>query len=1180
MHCSKYFSIFLVCFFLLSSIFLKAQEHSIDRENDYSLLWKIEGNSLKKPSYIFGTMHVRNKKAFSFSDSVLIKLLNSDVFASEYNIDTMNFLALQKGISAVEDKIIFEDYFSENEQKILNDFDKEKRIDFKLLKNKSFKELKEYFENFETIDNNLMPTYLDAYLFQIAKDNGKHVMGMETVESSYVLRDTLSKEMKKAFIHSKLDSLPYFLSSKEQMLNLYHDGNIDSIWQFYDKNPYYFKKIILDNRNVIMVDTLENIMMNYSVFMAVGAAHLSGDSGLIQLFRNKGFSVSKVKATFTGVSDSLMQTFSQRSQNWFKHIDSSKHYSLDVPYKPNGHEFLGGLIKMYISMDPLKNSAYYFYAVPTVLSGVEREEDVFKLIKTAFGEKRNIEVVSKRKISLNNTQGYEFILKNTPIFEAKARIFLFKENIYFQMVGNNAASYNSDEAKRFFESFKIWDKTPNKKESVWTKYSYDNGAFAIKLPYEPSYLKKEVPDFEGIYQNPYYIHMYTCINTKDKEFYIVRWNDLPEGYYYDSYTNIYQETFASILGADYEFDPEKEIKLDAGTFHGFETMNTVKDKSFELRVRAYIRGNRIYLLLGQYSNIIKDSKVNEFFNSFEGTPFLKSVYKSHNISGVNIALPAQPIITGDTKTGDIWYNYVPYKVYSSIDPNNGLLISVNVNEYPKYYYTKSADSLLKEIEEETFYYSKVFDTKTGCTKKGIYFRSGMKIDEDSPNKILFKYFLNGNRSYEIYIYITEELMQDSIQNQIFNSITFDSTDTTFDIFKSKTQLIFKDLLSTDSATFDMAKKALSYHPFDSADIPSLYEALSYNYLDSTKKWGSAKGKIIDAIKENHDEHAISVLRKSYSLDHGSKIPILLAISKIDSLQKKLVFNLLSELPDTSSTFFGLSTIFNYIADSSEFFKEKITELIEISRKVSDNEIIVEVINENYDVLNLDQEQVNIVADYCIELYDLGYDSLINRNSENNTQYLFIDLIGSALQFFIYDKSNNYDTYFEKASKIDNISILAKVCLYNLSRGNKVSSSLIKKVVEDPENGWNFLLEASKLNVLSRINNKLLEEENLALIHLRNSFYWDDYYVPEKTEIIETRKINIKDKEYTCYIFTFAEGSEEPYLAITGGFELINGQLLNKEVFFNYSYETYNTDSKKEEIILDLFSIYSEITLIE
>src|SRR5450631_960830 len=67
--------------FLFQASLLTAQKHA---EKKYpALLWEIMGNGLKKPSYLFGTMHVSSKMVFHLSDSFYLDIKNSDVVALE-----------------------------------------------------------------------------------------------------------------------------------------------------------------------------------------------------------------------------------------------------------------------------------------------------------------------------------------------------------------------------------------------------------------------------------------------------------------------------------------------------------------------------------------------------------------------------------------------------------------------------------------------------------------------------------------------------------------------------------------------------------------------------------------------------------------------------------------------------------------------------------------------------------------------------------------------------------------------------------------------------------------------------------------------------------------------------------------------------------------------------------------
>src|SRR6478735_3413552 len=50
-----------------------------------TLLWKITGKGLKKPSYLYGTMHVSNRVAFYLSEQFFDALKNVDVVGLETN---------------------------------------------------------------------------------------------------------------------------------------------------------------------------------------------------------------------------------------------------------------------------------------------------------------------------------------------------------------------------------------------------------------------------------------------------------------------------------------------------------------------------------------------------------------------------------------------------------------------------------------------------------------------------------------------------------------------------------------------------------------------------------------------------------------------------------------------------------------------------------------------------------------------------------------------------------------------------------------------------------------------------------------------------------------------------------------------------------------------------------------
>src|SRR5579862_5956555 len=66
---------------LLLTLSASAQ-HRVEKKYP-ALLWEITGNGLKKPSYLFGTMHVSSKLVFHLSDSFYLDIRNAEVVALE-----------------------------------------------------------------------------------------------------------------------------------------------------------------------------------------------------------------------------------------------------------------------------------------------------------------------------------------------------------------------------------------------------------------------------------------------------------------------------------------------------------------------------------------------------------------------------------------------------------------------------------------------------------------------------------------------------------------------------------------------------------------------------------------------------------------------------------------------------------------------------------------------------------------------------------------------------------------------------------------------------------------------------------------------------------------------------------------------------------------------------------------
>jgi uncharacterized protein YbaP (TraB family) len=224
---------FILATTLLVCFFADGQSGKNKPKKYPSLFWEITGNGMKKPSYLFGTMHVSSKIAFHLSDSFYIAIKSCDVVALETNPETwqddMNNFDLPS--SYRYSGRYFGDYtempgeymnirtlrIGKYEQKLeMAMFSKPSMINNLLYRSRS-----DYTSDFEE------DTYLDLYIYQTGKKLGKRVAGVERYEESMKLmyeayRDAAKDKNRK---ERSYDYDEEYAPGKLQ--EAYREGNLD-----------------------------------------------------------------------------------------------------------------------------------------------------------------------------------------------------------------------------------------------------------------------------------------------------------------------------------------------------------------------------------------------------------------------------------------------------------------------------------------------------------------------------------------------------------------------------------------------------------------------------------------------------------------------------------------------------------------------------------------------------------------------------------------------------------------------------------------------------------------------------------------------------------------------------------------------------------------------------------------
>lgn len=275
--------------------FFSAEISAQKKSSEKSLLWKISGSGLTQDSYLFGTMHAKEKAVFNFSENFNKAFNQAETFAMEIALNSDMYTGIFNMMMADENYNIH-DYLSDAEYTKLDSWLK-KEYGFKL---KMFEKIKPIFlyvmTNKASVGMRNEP-FLDEYLAKEAEAKGKEVLGLETIEEQVAALDNISLEEQFKMILQSIDHQKKEEKAFEKLLQTYKKQDLDKMLKLIRESSISeaaYKKLIND-RNTTMVERMLPFMKEKSTFVAVGAGHLPGESGIINLLRKQGFTVEAIK---------------------------------------------------------------------------------------------------------------------------------------------------------------------------------------------------------------------------------------------------------------------------------------------------------------------------------------------------------------------------------------------------------------------------------------------------------------------------------------------------------------------------------------------------------------------------------------------------------------------------------------------------------------------------------------------------------------------------------------------------------------------------------------------------------------------------------------------------------------------------------------------------------------------
>jgi len=138
---------------------------------------------------------------------------------------------------------------------------------------------------------------VDMHYFERARDEGKEILGLETVEFQVGLFAELAAAEDEEFLRYTMQELNTVIPMIDELLVNWRAGKVAEVEKLlteaYREYPELFAKLVSD-RNLNWLPQLEKLLAGERAAMAVvGSLHLVGEDGLVEMLRRRGFSVEQ-----------------------------------------------------------------------------------------------------------------------------------------------------------------------------------------------------------------------------------------------------------------------------------------------------------------------------------------------------------------------------------------------------------------------------------------------------------------------------------------------------------------------------------------------------------------------------------------------------------------------------------------------------------------------------------------------------------------------------------------------------------------------------------------------------------------------------------------------------------------------------------------------------------------------
>ncbi|AXG69123.1 TraB family protein [Kordia sp. SMS9] len=1123
----------------ISLLFLCCTTFLIAQEDKQSLLWEVSGNGMEKPSFLYGTMHVSKKVAFRLDD-VFFKALNeAETVALES--DPTTWLAHNYEQMSEESPQSYgeENFYNRNFNPRFSKKEAVRRIirfDNRIINGYLYRK-QAGADDFEE------ETYLDMFIYQAGKKNNKPIISLEDIKESRYLTSRAAYNILKKKPDEWVQKMFKDQNRYTVQEDAYRDRNIwllDSIGAAV--NTDFYREHMLYKRNENMVIVMDSLMQHKTVFAGVGAAHLAGEKGMLQMLEDRGYTVKPLTSKQTDFAMKakveLEDLHVQPELNSYSTPDGF----ITIKTFDELREFVYKEQKFYLAPD-MTNGAYLTITRLNTYDLFPNEEKItLEEIDPLLYEDIPGDIISKEPLTspfpgfsiVNKTKKgdyQKYHIYKTPLemiiikFGGKKDFVLQYEqeifnSIQFRKPSNELKTYTSEFNKYafLFPANFISDNTKNVgnkllQAAVNDEYYFFKEVFNNDI----SYIEEDAFEAEYIHDNFY------------KKLDIEKIDGTFVNYDYKSY--------------------ESSAIVDTISKRKIYLKTIVKDES--------------YYLLGMITDDAQ--KAQTYFTSFKlKTPTYKEFNKVLDTSLHFSVLTntKQPAIGSsynsrfnpDKKEYDQEKKYI---TYTSKSNEKVLVRRVKYHDLQMFH---NIDSLWDGMER--FYeYNFVIEDKKRAQKDNLYYSTYILKDTASAKRIYRKNILKNGVLFSL------TTLEDSIaaRSEFVKNFyeTFTPLDTLLgkDVFVDKTQIFFDGIKNNDSIVL----KAYAKIKFDDAHANPIIELLKTHEFDEDRE--NIKNYLISSLGKLENDRIFPFLKELY-IEAYDKPKTQTAILKTllqqkDEASYEMILELLEKDFPLDSR--AINRLFKTGKDRLELKKELFPELLKYSSiqeykmpiyqlltQLSDSSLIKPKIYKKYKNQLLNDARIEVKR-------NLGKSSSYNYKSGQALE-LYVKLL------FPFRKDKNVRDFYQKLIKTEAKTALTTYVVLLAKNKEQIPGELKEKTFFDDKALASMLWKLAENDLLAIVPDSLKTQQHYAKAGLMSRIGLDK----EKDTISFVKTVNVtnEDGDITIYFFKVTEENRyrdtnklyhvafvdkptlntEPYLLTKSRGKRIYGAEIDEELF--------------------------------